>query len=176
MAFLSTMNEKTLRLNEIESPLGILTAGYTVNGLAMLSFSESSDSLIPKNLRDLKVQNLPSEYHEQLKEELSDYFAGNLMEFKIPLDLKGTDFQKSVWTSLLNIPYGVTRSYKEQAVLLGDVKAIRAVATANGANPVPIVVPCHRIIGSNQSLTGYVGGLHRKQFLLDLESNQGKLF
>lgn len=108
--------------------------------------------------------------------QLDEYFAKKRRSFDLPLDMEGSDFQKRVWNELLTIPFGTVRSYKEQAIVLGDIKAIRAVAKANGANKIAIVVPCHRIIGSDHSLTGYAGGLWRKKALLELESNQGTLF
>lgn len=165
-----------LKISEISSPVGPLTAGVTDKGLALLSFSALSELALSSKFEDLQVVEERTELHNQLKDQLDRYFSGNLQEFDIPLDFRGTDFQKRVWNALLEVPFGNTRSYKEQATFLGDVKAIRAVATANGANPIAIVVPCHRIIGSNQSLTGYAGGLQRKQFLLELESSQGRLF
>jgi len=107
----------------------------------------------------------------QVKKELDEYFVMDRKEFDIPLLLVGSDFQKSVWTALLQIPYGETRSYKEQSKIVGDEKAVRAVANANGANAISIIVPCHRIIGSNGNLTGYAGGLTLKKKLLELENN-----
>jgi methylated-DNA-[protein]-cysteine S-methyltransferase len=106
--------------------------------------------------------------------QLRAYFGGSLREFDLPLDPAGTDFQKRVWLELLKIPYGETRSYSEVAIAVGSPKAVRAVGAANGANPIPIVVPCHRVIGSSGKLTGYGGGLELKKRLLDLES--GTLF
>ncbi len=167
---------KTLKLSIIPSPIGDLTAGFTEKGLALLSFSALSELELPSGLKGLTCIEEKTQEHIDLENELNQYFDGHLQEFKIPVDLHGTEFQKRVWNALLEVPFGTTRSYKEQATYLGDVKAIRAVATANGANPIAIVVPCHRIIGSDQSLTGYAGGLQRKQFLLELESNQGRLF
>lgn len=108
--------------------------------------------------------------------QLDEYFAKKRRSFDLPLDMEGSQFQKRVWNELLTIPFGTVRSYKDQAIALGDIKAIRAVAKANGANKIAIVVPCHRIIGSDHSLTGYAGGLWRKKALLELESNQGSLF
>ena len=102
--------------------------------------------------------------------QLTEYFAGSRKVFDLNLNPQGTDFQKSVWRELLNIPYGKTVSYLELSRKLGDVKAIRAVAAANGQNPFWIVVPCHRVIGSDGSLTGYAGGLWRKKWLLEHES------
>ncbi len=103
-------------------------------------------------------------------QQLDEYFNGNRTEFNLKLNPQGTDFQKRVWKGLLNVPYGKTRSYLEQSKKIGDLKAIRAVASANGKNPIWIVIPCHRIIGSNGSLTGYAGGLWRKKWLLTHES------
>lgn len=101
--------------------------------------------------------------------ELEAYFKGELQNFSFPMTPRGTDFQKRVWKILREIPYGKTISYREQAERLGDLKAIRAVASANGKNPLWVVVPCHRVIGSDGSLTGYAGGLWRKKWLLEHE-------
>ena len=101
--------------------------------------------------------------------QLEEYFAGTRKKFDVPLDLEGTDFQKKVWEELKKIPYGKTISYKTLAEKLGDVKSIRAVGKANGQNPIAIIIPCHRVIGSNGSLTGYAGGLDIKEKLLHLE-------
>jgi methylated-DNA-[protein]-cysteine S-methyltransferase len=107
----------------------------------------------------------------EAKKQLDEYFEGIRKEFDIPLLFVGSDFQKSVWNSLLEIPYGETRSYKQQAKMIQNEKAIRAVASANGANAIAIIVPCHRIIGSDGKLTGYAGGLGSKNMLLKLENN-----
>lgn len=104
--------------------------------------------------------------------QLSAYFAGDLTEFDVDLEMVGTDFQRRVWQALLTIPYGQTRSYGEIAAQIGSPGASRAVGLANGHNPVGIIVPCHRVIGANGSLTGYGGGLHRKKALLDLEKSR----
>jgi methylated-DNA-[protein]-cysteine S-methyltransferase len=101
--------------------------------------------------------------------QLSEFFAGQRKQFCLPLLLRGTDFQISAWKALQKIPYGETRSYKEEAVMAGNPKACRAVGMANNRNPIAIIVPCHRVIGSDGSLTGYGGGLDKKQYLLDLE-------
>ncbi|HTQ56643.1 MAG TPA: methylated-DNA--[protein]-cysteine S-methyltransferase [Bryobacteraceae bacterium] len=108
--------------------------------------------------------------------ELRAYFAGELREFDLPLDMQGTPFQKRAWDELLRIPYGETRSYGEIARAIGAPKAVRAVGAANGRNPVPIVVPCHRVIGAGGALTGFGGGLPMKRFLLDLEARHAHLF
>ena len=106
---------------------------------------------------------------EQTKRQLDDYFAGNRKEFDIQLHTFGTDFQNRVWKALLDIPYGKTRTYMEIAKSIGNAKGVRAVAQAIGANSLDIIVPCHRVIGSNHSLTGFAGGLDKKRFLLELE-------
>jgi methylated-DNA-[protein]-cysteine S-methyltransferase len=105
--------------------------------------------------------------------QLADYFAGQLTEFDLPLAPAGTDFQRGVWAALRTIPYGQTWSYAQLAEKIGRASAVRAVGLANGKNPISVVIPCHRVIGSDGSLTGYGGGLDRKRFLLDLESARG---
>jgi methylated-DNA-[protein]-cysteine S-methyltransferase len=114
-------------------------------------------TIIPKDLIETVTQ-------------LQDYFLGRRTEFTFKLNLQGTEFQKKVWQELLHIPYGKTCSYLDLSKKIGDVKAIRAVASANGKNPLWIVVPCHRVIGTNGSLTGYAGGLWRKKWLLEHEN------
>ena len=106
---------------------------------------------------------------QQTIKELEEYFAGNRKVFTVPLDLRGTEFQKKVWEALREIPYGETRSYKEIAEKIGNPKASRAVGMANHRNPIGIVVPCHRVVGANGKLTGYAGGIPMKQALLELE-------
>ncbi|MBE7442065.1 MAG: methylated-DNA--[protein]-cysteine S-methyltransferase [Flavobacteriales bacterium] len=110
------------------------------------------------------------------KNQLTAYFLNQQTTFDVPLDLAGTEFQLKVWNELLKIPFGSTRTYKQQAIAVGNLKAIRAVATANGENRISIIIPCHRVIGSDGSLTGYGGGIWRKQKLLELETTQTKLF
>jgi O-6-methylguanine DNA methyltransferase len=112
-----------------------------------------------------------STYNLEVASQLDDYFNGKLRQFNIPLDLRGTTFQRQVWNLLCDIPWGETRSYGHIAKALGRPKAARAVGRAVGTNPVSIVVPCHRIIGSNGALTGYGGGLDRKEALLKLEAS-----
>jgi methylated-DNA-[protein]-cysteine S-methyltransferase len=109
---------------------------------------------------------------KEVSKQLAAYFAAELQNFDLPLDPHGTPFQTKVWRALLDIPYGETRSYGQIAQLLGAPKAVRAVGAANGQNPIPIVIPCHRVIGSNGKLTGFGGGLPLKRLLLDLESAQ----
>jgi len=117
-----------------------------------------------------------SETIRTCKSQISSYLEKRTKSFDLPLLLVGSDFQKSVWQELLNIPYGKTTSYLNLARKLNNVKAIRAVASANGANAISLIVPCHRVVGSSGELTGYAGGLRAKRKLLDLESNQGTLF
>ena len=107
---------------------------------------------------------------EETKRQLDEYFSGNRKAFTIPLLLVGTDFQQQVWNELLNIPYGATTSYKEIAQSIGKPKAVRAVAEAIGANGISILIPCHRVVGSDNSLTGYAGGLEAKKMLLQIEA------
>lgn len=108
----------------------------------------------------------------KVKQQLEEYFAGQRQQFDLPLDFQGTAFQQQVWQALLSIPYGETRTYKEIAVQLGNEKAVRAVGAANGKNPISIIAPCHRVIGSSGTLVGFAGGLDKKQILLSLEQSQ----
>ncbi len=143
----------------INSPLGITKIEGDENGIAVISvLSEGEVSKeVPKVLQVAVTQ-------------LKEYFEGIRTAFTFALNPKGTEFQQKVWQELLNIPFGKTMSYLDLSKKLGDVKAIRAVASANGKNPLWIVVPCHRVIGSDGSLTGYAGGLWRKQWLLEHEN------
>lgn len=109
---------------------------------------------------------------DKTRRELDAYFEGKLKVFTVPVTPEGTAFQRAVWNALLTIPYGVTKSYAQQAQAIGNPKAMRAVGLANGRNPIAIIIPCHRVIGANGSLTGYGGGMERKKFLLDLEQGQ----
>lgn len=144
----------------IKSPLGYTKIAGNEHGIASISVlnsEEKESDVIPEELQDCVVQ-------------LNDYFEGKRTSFNLNLNPSGTFFQKQVWDELQNIPFGKTISYLDLSKKLGDVKAIRAVASANGKNPLWIVVPCHRVIGTDGSLTGYAGGLHRKQWLLQYES------
>ncbi|MFD2563684.1 methylated-DNA--[protein]-cysteine S-methyltransferase [Aquimarina rubra] len=145
----------------IETPLGITSITGDENGITKISITEDSQKApskeIPDTLKEAVIQ-------------LQDYFEGKRNEFTIKLNPSGTDFQKKVWTELSKIPFGKTVTYLDIAKRLGDPKCIRAAASANGKNPLWIVVPCHRVIGSDGSLTGYAGGLWRKKWLLEHES------
>lgn len=163
-------------VTRIETPLGPMLAGASDVGVALLEFADRRmlETQIERLSRLLGTPLVPgsSPFFGRLAEELRRYFAGELRRFEVPLDLRGTPFQTRVWTILLGIPYGTTRSYSEQAQAVGDPAAIRAVARANGDNRIAVIVPCHRVVGSDGSLTGYGGGLWRKQWLLDLERRQ----
>ncbi len=136
-----------------------------INAVTVIDDDLETSAEIPEILRDCVLQ-------------LTEYFNGSRSRFDLKLNPQGTDFQKKVWKELLNVPFGKTRTYSEQTKQLGDVKAIRAVASANGKNPIWIIIPCHRIIGSDGSLTGYAGGIWRKKWLLEHEntSKQQSLF
>lgn len=148
-----------------QSPIGIIQIEYTGEGISSLVFTDVSE-----------MESRAVEMESPVRIQLDEYFHKKRKIFDLQLDLQGTDFQKRVWNELLKFPFGKTISYKELTLKLGDIKAIRAVAAANGANPVSIIVPCHRVIGSDGSLTGYAGGLWRKQWLLEFESDVGSLF
>lgn len=149
---------------QIKTPLGIAQLEGDTNGLSAVTvFDIEKATVVDSN------KQIP----ETLKaavDQLREYFEGERTGFDLKLNPKGTDFQKKVWQALLQIPYAKTSSYLELSKTLGDVKAIRAVAAANGKNPLWIIVPCHRVIGSDGSLTGYAGGLHRKKWLLSHEN------
>jgi methylated-DNA-[protein]-cysteine S-methyltransferase len=151
----------------IVTPIGTLSIYGDILGVSEVVFQESNiaSEKIPNTLKDAANQ-------------LTEYFEGKREHFDLKLNPKGTEFQKKVWQQLLEIPFGKTTSYQKMANLLGDPKVIRAAASANGKNPIAIIIPCHRVIGSDGSLTGYAGGLHRKKWLLQHENplKQGKLF
>ena len=143
----------------IKTPLGIATIIGDKNGISVISVAEEG-----------VISECISAVLQEGVSQLQDYFKGKRIDFDFKLNPKGTEFQQKVWKSLLEIPFGKTRTYLEQSKILGDVRAIRAVASANGKNPLWIVVPCHRVIGTDGSLTGYAGGLWRKKWLLQHEN------
>lgn len=158
---------------KIRSPLGMMTACSTEDGICLLAFDrdkgwEKEYSILEKNFGSPFCDGW-NEHLKTLVRELDEYFRGTLRVFSVPLVTTGTAFQKSVWKELMNIGYGETRSYLEQSMALGKPESIRAVANANGINRISIIIPCHRVIGSNGSLTGYGGGLERKKWLLEHE-------
>ncbi len=152
----------------IHTPVGVLKVEGDQEGLAAVTFIDED---IPKS-------NIIPEVLEDAVCQIQEYFAKKRDTFSLVLNPSGTEFQKKVWTKLVEIPYGKTASYMAMAQKLGDPKVIRAAASANGKNPISIIIPCHRVIGSDGSLTGYAGGLHRKKWLLEHESpvTQGVLF
>jgi O-6-methylguanine DNA methyltransferase len=157
----------------LPSPLGPLTAGCTAQGICLLQYQDTCTTDMAQTLLSQKGKTqCHFTTHPHLTAtaaELQAYFAGKIQTFTTPLHLRGTPFQLQVWQQLQNMPYGKTMSYKQQAIALKNAGAIRAIAHANGANPIMIIIPCHRVVGSNGALTGYKGGLQRKAFLLQLE-------
>jgi AraC family transcriptional regulator of adaptative response/methylated-DNA-[protein]-cysteine methyltransferase len=157
----------------ILTPLGPMLAGATEDGICLLEFIDRRmlGTQIERLKKTLKAEFIPgtNPHFEALNQQISEYFEGTRKEFSLPLVTSGTPFQEKVWRVLQEIPYGSTRSYKEQAERIGNPNAVRAVARANGDNRIAIIIPCHRVIGSDGSLTGYGGGLWRKRYLLDLE-------
>lgn len=156
----------------LNTPIGWLELKGDASGLVSVLFID--DKSVPKT--DVS-ETLPVPL-QKTRLQLTEYFEGSRKTFDLPLNPQGTDFQKRVWKQLQEISFGKTTSYQKMANALGDPKVIRAAASANGKNPISIIIPCHRVIGSNGSLTGYAGGLHRKKWLLQHESpvTQGELF
>lgn len=159
---------------KIKTPIGEMIAGATDDGLCLLEFNDRP--ALPKELHDLKLllhTEIVEEEHGIInltKIQIDEYFQGKRKEFSIKLNTPGTEFQNKVWSILREIPFGKTRTYKDQAVLLGNPASIRAVGKANGDNRISIIIPCHRVIGTNGDLIGYGGGLWRKHHLLEFEA------
>ena len=163
---------ETFTFASMSSPVGDLILVASDRGLVSILLPSKKGDPAPSRLTRAFPGSTIREGSPQLEEairQLRDYFAGTRRTFDIPLDLRGTDFQMRVWRAVAQIPFGRTQSYGDIARLICKPKACRAVGAANRANPLPIVIPCHRVIGSNGSLTGYAGGLSVKQALLDLE-------
>jgi len=177
----ASSKESPIMITRILTPLGPMLAGATAEGICLLEFMDRRmlETQLKRLSKRLDTEVIPgrSEHFSTLSTQIREYFKGERKQFDIPLLLSGTTFQEKVWAGLQTIPYGSTRSYKEQAEIIGRPEAIRAVARANGDNRIAIIVPCHRVIGSNGKLVGYGGGLWRKQYLLDLEvKNIGSVF
>lgn len=157
----------------IETPLGEMTAAATAEGVCLLEFRDRRTHEEQINhlawILNTTVRPGRNKHLRALKKQLKEYFRGKRKEFSLSLITPGTDFQQAVWNTLRKIPYGTTISYIEQARLIDNPGAVRAVANANGSNPVAIVIPCHRVIGSEGDLVGYGGGLERKRWLIDHE-------
>jgi methylated-DNA-[protein]-cysteine S-methyltransferase len=158
-----------MRYTYLDTPIGtLLLAGE--DRLGRVSFPEGNMAFAP----DAGWQRDDSAFAEA-RQQLTEYFMGTRREFTVELDVRGTSFQKRVLEALRGIPYGETRSYKDIAERIGSPLAVRAVGAANGSNPIPVIIPCHRVIGSNGKLTGFGGGLPTKKFLLDLEQGRRPL-
>lgn len=169
--------QSTILTLPMRTPLGEMLAGATQQGICLLEFADSGRAgpELRRLEKRLGAAAGPGESPllERLQTQLDEYFAGQRRQFDLPLATAGTPFQQRVWVGLRAIPYGETRSYRQLAEELGHASAVRAVGKANGDNPIAILVPCHRLIGSDGSLTGYGGGLWRKQRLLELEKAVG---
>ena len=167
------MSKAKLYFTCLSTPLGEMVAVASHDALCLLEFTERHmlaaqlDRL--RKRRGVEPEESVNSMLDQTQRELDDYFSGTLRSFTLRLEPAGTDFQRKAWQLLSTIPYGATRSYAEQAIALGQPTATRAVARANGDNPIAIIVPCHRVIGADGKLTGYGGGLWRKRWLLDHE-------
>jgi len=163
-----------VRIAQLSTALGPMHAGATEDALCLLEFAD-------RRILELQLRRIRMHFDalfepgsnpilDGLSRELADYFQGTLRQFTVPISIPGSAFQRSVWSRLQSIPYGATTSYRDIAVELGTPKSVRAVARANGDNRIAIIVPCHRVIGSDGSLTGYGGGLWRKRRLLEIEA------
>ena len=170
----NSASQNIITLTRITTPLGPMIGGATKNGICLLEFTDRR--MLETQMRRIKKHfeaqftHGKNQHLLQMEDQLTEYFSGTRQTFTLSILLPGTTFQQRVWHELLNIPFGGTRSYSDQAKAIGNPKAIRAVAKANGDNRISIIIPCHRVIGMNGKLTGYGGGLWRKQWLLDHES------
>lgn len=168
-------SKNVILIKRFTTPLGPMFACATENGLCLLEFVDRR--MLETEFQDLQkrlnavILTGQNQYIEQAIREIGEYFDGKRITFNVPLITPGTEFQRKVWDELKQIPYGQTCSYREQANTIGNPKAVRAVASANGHNRIAIIIPCHRVIGSNGELTGYAGGLERKRWLLKHESS-----
>jgi len=158
----------------IDTPFNRMRIGGTEDGLCLFEFEyRTSLNAIERRIEQMTgvtFEDGEHPYFEEVEQQVAEYFAGTRQNFDLPLQLLGSPFQVSVWQALLQIPYGETRSYKQQSIYLNNEKAIRAIASANGDNGIAIIVPCHRVIGANGSLVGYGGGIQRKKWLLEHEA------
>ena len=156
-----------LAFMEMPSPVGILKLVATENALVAVLWENEN----PKRVRLAElIEQVNHPILLETQKQLREYFAGTRQQFDLPLDFEGTVFQKKVWQALLSIPFGGTRSYRDIAEQVGNIKAVRAVGAANGKNPISIIAPCHRVVGVNGKLVGFAGGLNNKEILLRLES------
>ncbi|GAA4842369.1 methylated-DNA--[protein]-cysteine S-methyltransferase [Algivirga pacifica] len=171
-------SEQTIYITDLMSPIGSILIAATEEGICLLEFADrpTLDVELQKLQQKLKanIEVGDHRYLLQAQKELKEYFEGGRSNFEVPLHLIGTTFQQAVWDTLKDIPFGTTSTYLEQAKSLSKEKAVRAVASANGQNRILLLLPCHRIIGSNGNLAGYRGGVDRKKWLLDFERNTMK--
>ncbi|WP_196137234.1 bifunctional transcriptional activator/DNA repair enzyme AdaA [Aliikangiella sp. G2MR2-5] len=169
----SNKHQAIITITRILTPLGPMFAGASDKGICLLEFTDRRmlETQIDRLTKLLSARFVPGSHplFDLLDRQLKEYFAGQRTEFTVPLDCPGTEFQQKVWAQLQTIPHGKTRAYQEQAEAINNPKAVRAVAKANGDNRISILIPCHRVIGKNGQLTGYGGGIWRKQRLLELE-------
>ncbi|OTG68427.1 glycosyltransferase [Acinetobacter sp. ANC 4218] len=157
-----------LSFMQMASPVGTLK--LVANNTALVAVLWENEN--PKRLRLAElIEQVNHPILLATQKQLTEYFAGTRQQFDLPLDFEGTEFQKKVWQALLTIPFGETRSYRDIAEQVGNVKAVRAVGAANGKNPISIIAPCHRVVGTNGKLVGFAGGLDNKEILLKLESS-----
>ncbi len=172
------MNSKTsmcqIISTTLNTPIGELHIAATEKGICLLDFIDMEDRLEKQLARVeksfcCKAESGSNPHLDQLESELDEYFSGKRQSFDVPLEYKGTEFQKQAWQALLRIPYGETRSYQQQAEAINNPKAVRAVASANHHNRIAIVIPCHRVIAKDGSMAGYGGDIWRKEFLIELE-------
>lgn len=169
----NSQHQQLIKVTRILTPLGPMLAGANDDGICLLEFVDRRmlGTQLKRLTKLLSAAFVPGDnpHFKQLNLQITEYFAGKRKQFSVPLVVPGTEFQKKVWKILQQIPYATTRSYKQQAEILGNPAAIRAVARANGDNRIAIIIPCHRVIGADGNLTGYGGGLWRKRHLLELE-------
>lgn len=162
------INKGTLNFVIIESVLGKLSIAASSSGIVAIDFGKMDYQSLAKKL-GLELSNSTTPLLENCIQQLNEYFVGKRQVFSLPLHLVGTEFQQKVWKAMQTIPYGQTISYKDEAQRVGNIKAVRAVAQANGANPIPIIIPCHRVINADGTIGGYSSGIEKKRYLLDLE-------
>ncbi len=170
---INSNTKKVITMTEFSTPLGPMLAGATSEGVCILEFTNriklEKEITELQNLLNATTAQGRNQHLDQLEVELKEYFDGSRKEFEVLLHTPGNDFTQSVWQILQEIPYGTTCSYKEQADKMNNPKAIRAIATTNGRNRLAIIIPCHRVIGSNGSMTGYAAGVDKKKWLLKFE-------
>ena len=169
-------NRSLVNITRLSTPLGQMYAGASEQGLCLLEFIDRKmiDDQIAQLQKQLRARFVTgvNQHLTALETQLAEYFAGKRRKFDIPLDVRGSEFQQKAWQALQQIPYGDTRSYQQQAVAIGNEKAVRAIASANAKNRISIVIPCHRVIAKDGGLAGFGGGVWRKKYLLDLEKGE----